>query len=186
MSSERITLEDIPLICRMLGEVHTRQELADMLYVLAGRYTLHDLQLLRGAIERELVHVPEPYRSRLYPKLMEQVFGTHHMLIAMVRDGYRFNGRVGPTLEAYCEMVERACLNGASPLHPRLLLLYYLLAAFLMFVLRVPAHPPGTPFPGGGAVRVRGDAYYCPVREKEDEVEGACCRFCPAKQDESV
>ena len=31
-------------------------------------------------------------------------------------------------------------------------------------------------------VEVRGGTYYCPVREKEDEVETSICPFCPAEQ----
>jgi uncharacterized protein (UPF0305 family) len=33
-------------------------------------------------------------------------------------------------------------------------------------------------------VEERDGEYYCPVREKEDEVETSICPFCPAKQSE--
>ena len=33
----------------------------------------------------------------------------------------------------------------------RLVLLYYLIAAFTIFVCELPGHPVGTPFPGGSS-----------------------------------
>jgi uncharacterized protein (UPF0305 family) len=64
----------------------------------------------------------------------------------------------------------------------RLILFYYLLAAFTIFVRELPGHPVGTPFPGGFLVEERDGIYYCPVREKEDDVETSICPFCPAEQ----
>ncbi len=82
-------------------------------------------------------------------------------------------------------MVEKTCLAGGEE-ERHLELLYFLLAAFNIFVLdRPPAHPPvGTPFPGGFEVEVRnGGEYLCPVREKADDVPNALCPpYCPAKQ----
>ncbi|HON40082.1 MAG TPA: DUF2115 family protein, partial [Methanoculleus sp.] len=63
-------------------------------------------------------------------------------------------------------------------------LLYFLLAAFNIFVLDLPAHPVGTPFPGGLKVEARNGEYLCPVREKANDVENALCPYCPAKQSE--
>lgn len=61
-------------------------------------------------------------------------------------------------------------------------LLYYLLSCFVIFVLSEPGHPIGTPFPGGFRVELKRGVICCPVREKEDEVPYALCRFCPAEQ----
>ncbi|RQD84155.1 MAG: DUF2115 domain-containing protein [Methanocalculus sp. MSAO_Arc2] len=61
-------------------------------------------------------------------------------------------------------------------------LLYYLLSCFVIFVLGEPGHPIGTPFPGGFKVELKRGVICCPVREKEDEVPYALCRFCPAEQ----
>ena len=48
--------------------------------------------------------------------------------------------------------------------------------------VELPGHPVGTPFPGGFIVEERVGVYYCPVREKEDEVETSICPYCPAEQ----
>jgi Uncharacterized protein conserved in archaea (DUF2115) len=51
-----------------------------------------------------------------------------------------------------------------------------------MFVLNEPGHAVGTPFPGGDKVEYVEGIYYCPVREKADDVDAALCPYCPALQ----
>ncbi|MDH7593548.1 MAG: DUF2115 domain-containing protein [Methanomicrobiales archaeon] len=181
----RIGVSEIPDLCELLRSAGTRQELIERIHRIVRRYTLQDLQLLRGAVERELMYLPRSYRDRLYPKLIEQIFGTHHMILTMCQSGIEFQGPLDPSFRSYCDMIEQACLNGPSPIHPRFQLLHFILTAFLIFVLHMPAHPVGTPFPGGLKVREKNGTYYCPVKEKEGDVEYAICRFCPAKQENS-
>jgi uncharacterized protein (UPF0305 family) len=40
-----------------------------------------------------------------------------------------------------------------------------------MFVLEGPGHPVGMPFSGGFEVRHCSGAYFCPIRDKEKDVE---------------
>jgi len=169
--------------CARLRSAETRTELAAALYREVAGYSLLDLQAMRGRMEKDLQAVPIAYRQRLYPRMMEMVFETHHALISTVRRG---NPEVQdePLTEEFrdfCGMVERTCL-AADEEGQHLELLYFLLAAFTIFVLDRPAHPVGTPFPGGFEVEVRNGEYLCPVREKADDVENALCPYCPAKQ----
>ena len=60
--------------------------------------------------------------------------------------------------------------------------LKFLLAGFCMFVQELPGHPVGMPFPGGDKVEIIDGTYYCPVREKANDVDAALCPFCPALQ----
>ncbi|HZD43891.1 MAG TPA: DUF2115 domain-containing protein [Methanomicrobiales archaeon] len=149
-------------------------------------YSLQELQDLRGAIEKDLEHLPPQYRKKLQPRLMEQVFGTHHRMLILCRSGdsFRISGPVDERFSEYCAMIERACESCASEREARIEVFYYLLAAFNIFVLQIPGHPVGTPFPGGFAVEKRGGEFFCPVREKEDDVETSICPFCPARQAE--
>ena len=161
----------------------TRIELAATLYQEVSRYSLFDLQAMRGRIERDLQSVPTEYRLRLYPRMMEMIFETQHALITTMRRG----GADVPDeplpgeVQDFCKMVEETCL-AVDEEEQHLEVLYFLLAAFNMFVLDRPAHPVGTPFPGGFTVEVRNGEYLCPVREKADDVENALCPYCPAKQ----
>ena len=169
-------------VCARLRAAKTRVELAEVLYHEVSGYSLFDLQALRGRVEQDLRSVPADYRQRLYPRVMEQLFDTHHILISAARRGdldlpdEPLTGR----FQEFCGMVEKTCIARES--NQRLDLLYYLLAAFNLFVLDRPGHPVGTPFPGGFEVEVRNGEYLCPVREKADDVENALCPYCPAKQ----
>lgn len=155
------------------------------LYQEVSRYSLLDLQAMRGRVEHDLRSVPAGYRQRLYPSVMEQIFETHHTLISTIRRGAEdVPDRPLPAeFQDFCNMVEKTCLCEGEEEH--LELLYFLLAAFNLFVLDRPAHPVGTPFPGGFEVKVRNGEYLCPVREKADDVENALCPYCPAKQSDT-
>lgn len=179
-----ITREEIPGICSGLRQVRTRGDLLEALYRVVSRYSLQDLLYLRVILERELAHLPPSYRRRLFPKIIEQIFGAHHCLIALYREGGARN-LTRPLESRYYEfvdLVERACTAEKTYLAPRFELLYFLLAGFNIFVLDMPGHPVGTPFPGGLEVERSAEGYLCPVRDKEDEVENALCPFCPARQ----
>jgi len=156
--------------------------------VIAGEvaaYSLHDLQHLRASVERDLRHVPLHYRAKLEPKMMEHLFGTHHaIMLRYRREGFGdLQGPVEGKLGEFCDMLlglpDR---ENEDDRDLRLVLLYYLIAAFTIFVSELPGHPVGTPFPGGFIVEERDGVYYCPVREKEDEVETSICPYCPAEQ----
>ncbi|MDV2481713.1 DUF2115 domain-containing protein [Methanoculleus sp. Wushi-C6] len=171
--------------CARLRPATTRRELAAALYREVSGYSLFDLQAMRGRMERDLQSVPAGYRRRLYPRMMEMIFETHHTLIATMRRGNPEleDGPLAEEFQDFCGMVERTCLNTDEE-EEHLELLYFLLAAFNIFVLGRPAHPVGTPFPGGLEVEVRDGEYLCPVREKADDVSNALCPYCPAKQSE--
>jgi uncharacterized protein (UPF0305 family) len=155
--------------------------------VIAGEvaaYSLHDLLQLRASVEHDLRHVPPAYRAKLQPKMMEHLFGTHHAIMAGHHRG-RFDEYDGPLegkLGEFCDMLLGIPDRDEDEGDPRLVLFYYLIAAFTLFVCELPGHPVGTPFPGGFTVEERDGTYYCPVREKEEDVETSICPFCPAEQ----
>ncbi|MDK2916899.1 MAG: hypothetical protein PWR25_1456 [Euryarchaeota archaeon] len=175
--------EGVREICARLRSAKTRRELAKLLYREVSGYSLFDLQEMRARVERDLRSVPAGYRRRLYPSVMEQIFTTHHTLISTARRGDLEGGdqSLPEEYRDFCDMVEKMCLAGDEK-ERHLELLYFLLAAFNIFVLDRPAHPVGTPFPGGFEVEARNGEYLCPVREKADDVENALCPYCPAKQ----
>lgn len=177
------TRGDVRRVCARLRSAGTRRELTTILYREVSGYSLFDLQEMRARVERDLRSVPAGYRRRLYPSVMEQIFETHHTLISAARRGDLEDGErpLPGEYRDFCDMVEKTCLAGGEE-ERHLELLYFLLAAFNIFVLDRPAHPVGTPFPGGFEVEVRNGEYLCPVREKADDVPNALCPYCPAKQ----
>jgi len=180
----RITTMEIPSICQSLRHSYSKRDLAESIHYQVTQFSPYDLLHLRGILEKELKYLPTQYKKRLFPKLIEQVFGTHHMLLLMFRERQfiNFNDPLPNNFYEFCDMVEQVCRESTTPMHPRFTLLYYLLSAFSMFVLELPGHPVGTPFPGGFTVEKIGTVYLCPIRDKENDVESAICRFCPAKQ----
>jgi uncharacterized protein (UPF0305 family) len=52
----------------------------------------------------------------------------------------------------------------------------------MMKLQELPGHPVGMPFPGRDRVAIIDGIYYCPVREKANDVDSALCPFCPALQ----
>jgi uncharacterized protein (UPF0305 family) len=64
--------------------------------------------------------------------------------------------------------------------------IYEVVSIYTTFILEEPIHIVGTLFPGGFRVKLDGDTYYCPVKEKQKDNPGAVCGFCIAEQDEDV
>lgn len=163
-----------------MQQARTRGGLLAVLAEEVARYDLRDLEQMQARFERKVRDLPEDYRDRLLLRVREQIFGAHHRLILLSRSGMdALDEALDPAHPAYCAMVADACAEKADP---RFLYLKYLLAAFTMFVLEEPAHPVGTPFPGGQIVDEWEGAYLCPVRNLADDVPYALCPYCPAVQ----
>jgi uncharacterized protein (UPF0305 family) len=185
----------IRTICTRLAASATKSELARTIASEVEKYSVFDLQVICGRLHHEVERLPSPYREAVRPFFIEQQFGTHHRLLLMVRSG-SFDSLHAPLTDTalfseYLQMVPDACFcrEIQSDYIPEFNtpyqgLFYFLMAAFLMFVLDQPGHPVGMPFPGGFRVEDRGGDFYCPVRDKEKEVTHSICNFCPAKQSE--
>jgi uncharacterized protein (UPF0305 family) len=161
---------------------------------LAG-YSIYDMMKISAGLDREINLLPSPYRERSRAYFTEQLFGRYTKVMKMQSDG-DFNSMKGEIADLslyrnFCDMESKhlearlASENDSdeafSPFHS----FYYLtISCFYMFVLDEPGHPVGTPFPGGFTVRQQGDKHYCPIRDKEKDVEYSICNFCPARQDE--
>jgi hypothetical protein len=187
-----------------ISEICTRIRLAetkgDLWKLLAGevmQFSLLDLQRIGGKLRNETLRLPHSYGKKARPYLEEQLFGKYHELLLgylnqkylawcmPISDRDRF--------DAYFLMVPRGSFcwddgrerfsHGREAIYA---LFYYLICGFAMFVLDEPGHPVGTPFPGGYIVEERRGEYYCPIRDKEEDVFFSICNFCPALQLENV
>lgn len=177
-----------------LARCRSRGDLAEAIAVEAGLYTLFELQQIGGGIKKEVDCLPEPYRSRVRPYFEKQLFGAYHRLMLGHRSG-AFRSMNDPIpdrerFDAFVALIVPGCLRKddtdlglKNPLHT---LFYYLMTGFAMFIEGGPGHPVGTPFPGGFIVEKRGNEYFCPIRDKEEEVLFSICNVCPAKQMEGV
>ena len=170
--------------CRELEETRTRGDLGR---VIAGFILLSspsDIQQMRRNFGIKIRNITPEYRDQLGNKIAEHLIGTYQKVQLLQQQGI-FSTMREPNPDRqkeYWAMTAAHCSGGDTEeeIHHRFL--KFLLAGFCMFVLLEPGHAVGTPFPGGGKVQRTDGVYYCPVREKSNDVDAALCPFCPAQQ----
>ena len=182
---------EISTISTKLRGITEKGALGKVLAHEVSRYSLLDLSLMGARYIQGLKHVPPSYYVKIKPYLTEQFFGAQHRLIQMSHTR-QFDTMTEPIndLESYTQywdMVPHGSFvpdnqpiphgDGKEPLAH---FYYYLLAAFIMFVMDEPGHPVGTPFPGGYTVHKKGQHYICYIRDKEKDVLNSICNYCPA------
>ncbi|MBP2134477.1 uncharacterized protein (UPF0305 family) [Methanomicrobium sp. W14] len=180
--SERI--HGITIACSVLSGAGSKNQMIDVIASEVEKYPLRALSVMMKNFEEKTRYIDENYRKKLLKKIHEQIFDTYHTLFVIreKRDYLTYASGPGQKSPEYWKMVLEACRTKASHDDPYYLYLKYLLAGFRMFVLKEPAHPLGTPFPGGPEVEKDYDRYFCPLRDKADDVAFSLCPFCPAEQ----
>ncbi|MDO9538418.1 MAG: DUF2115 domain-containing protein [Methanocalculus sp.] len=170
--------------CRRMQHAKTKGELVHLLADEMARFDLRYLEQMYARFDEKTRDLPESYRNLLLPKVKEQLFAAHHRLLLLARSGEaeELIEPLSPAVWAFFEMVGIAAREKAKTKDPTFLYLKYLLAGFTIFVMGEPAHPVGTPFPGGQIVDEWDGEYLCPVRDYADEIRFALCPFCPAVQ----
>ncbi|HET6581381.1 MAG TPA: DUF2115 domain-containing protein [Methanoregula sp.] len=170
--------------CAILNRIGTRGELGDAISLIILRCSPRDLQQMKRNFGIRIRDITPEYRDQLEKKIAEHLIGTWQTIRLMKQQGV-FATMHEPLTEQQKEfwnMVIVQCESAGTGEGAGLRFLKFLLAGFCMFVLREPGHAVGTPFPGGDKVECIAGVYYCPVREKADDVQAALCPFCPALQ----
>lgn len=172
--------------CKDLKTASTRGELGSKIAALVLRHSPADIQLMKRNFGKKVEDLTPEYRERLTTKINEHLLGTYQAIRLRQQQGSfgSMTEQIPPARKSYWDMVAVQCSTGYG--NPRIRFLNFLLAGFCMFVLEEPAHPAGTPFPGGDTVQLIDGVYYCPVREKAGDVDAALCPFCPALQTPEV
>lgn len=176
-------------------DITDKAELAKRLLAELSRYSIYDIAGIRARQEKEIEALPSPYREKAHPYFVEWQYGRYVKLMAM-RPGDDLQGLHGPIKDLhlfreFCDTESRYVrlkrdTEDDEPIYGLTgSLFYFELSCFYLFVLEEPGHPAGMPFPGGFTVERRPDGVYCPIRDKEKDIEHSICNFCPARQDES-
>jgi uncharacterized protein (UPF0305 family) len=175
--------EDIAGKCLELGEKTTRGELGQAIAEIVLSYSTRDLQQMRWNFSGSIQDINPELRKRLEETITAHLHGTYQALRLMNQQGAfsRMEEPLSTNSGAYWKMVADQCSAGDEE-KATLRFLKYLLSGFCMFVQDLPGHPVGMPFPGGDRVQFIDGVYYCPVREKANDVDSALCPFCPALQ----
>jgi len=166
-----------------LRSAQDRGALGSMIASIVLLYSPKDIERMRRNFKEKIRDVTPDYRDRLEAKITGHLLGTWQTLRLMQQEG-AFSLLTEPLpadANAYWDMVAAQCKGDGSEV-VRIRFLKFLIAGFTMFVQHEPGHPVGTPFPGGDMVQFLDGVYYCPVREKANDVDAALCPFCPALQ----
>ena len=176
--------ENIVEMCRHLQQADNRGDLGERIARLVLRHSPAEIQKMKRNFSNKIENLTPEYRNRLKKKINEHLLGTYQRIRLLQQQGI-FKTMHEPLTQQqkkYWDMAGEQCREDDTGDSPALRFLKYLLAGFSMLVLNEPGHPAGTPFPGGDSVQYTGGIYYCPVREKANDVDAALCPFCPAVQ----
>ena len=179
--------EEVTRQCLLLGSMKTRGELGQAIAGIVLSYSPKDLQQMRWNFSGAIQDINPEYRKKLEETITAHLHGTYQALRLMRQQGSfsPMNEPLDKKAGAYWTMVAGQCCSGDEE-QIRLRFLKFLLSGFCMFVQEIPGHPVGTPFPGGDKVEIIDGTYYCPVRDKANDVDSALCPFCPALQTPEV
>ena len=170
-------------VCSQLSAKRTRGELGQAIAAILQSYSPRDLAQLRRNFSRSVRDFAPEYRDTLEKAIAGHLYGTFQAVRRMqgLRTFDTMDEPLPSAASGYWTMVAAQCLPGSEE-QVRLRFLKFLLEGFCMLVQRLPGHPVGMPFPGGDRVAIVDGTYYCPVREKANDVDSALCPFCPAAQ----
>jgi uncharacterized protein (UPF0305 family) len=170
--------------CLYLQKAKNRGDLGERIAFLVLQHSPVEIQRMKQNFSNKIQDITPEYRDRLTKKITEHLLGTYQRIRLLQQQG-AFKTMHEPLTEQqkkYWDMAGKQCLEDDGGDAPDIRILKYLLAGFCMLVLNEPGHPEGTPFPGGDSVQYTDGTYYCPVREKANDVGAALCPFCPALQ----
>lgn len=176
-------LNQIARECSVLSGKRTRGELGTAVAAIVLSYSPRDMQKMRRNFSETIRDFPAEYRKQLEGAVAGHLQGTYQAVQRMQepRNFAHMREPLPQTAVDFWRMVAAQCSIGSEE-QVRVRFLKFLLEGFCMFVQGLPGHPVGMPFPGGDRVAVIEGVYYCPVREKANDVDAALCPFCPALQ----
>lgn len=172
----------IRIACRNLGSIVSRADLGREIAEIVLTYVPADLVQMNWNFSANVSSVNSEYKKRLEETITGHIHGTYQEIRLMNQQG-TFSSMQGPVPDknpAYWRMVVTHCASEGP--ENRLRFLKFLLAGFRMLVQGLPGHPAGMPFPGNDTVESIDGVWYCPVREKANDIDTALCPFCPALQ----
>jgi uncharacterized protein (UPF0305 family) len=170
--------------CLYLQQAKNRGDLGERIALLVSEHSPVEIERMKQNFSNKIQDITPEYRDRLAKKITEHLLGTYQRIRLFQQQGVSktLHEPVTEQQKKFWDMAGEQCRGDDGGESPSIRFLKYLLAGFCMLVLFEPGHPAGTPFPGGDSVQFTGGVYYCPVREKANDVDVALCPFCPALQ----
>jgi uncharacterized protein (UPF0305 family) len=152
------------------------QELITNLKKEVNRFTPTDFMKIRSLMLQSTENLPSKYRNIYGEDLFRHLYET-------VEEIKRYNAT--PKLSIFdredcLELIQRIDLMQEEDNEKNRLFtdLSKLTSIYLIFVAGKPLHPLNMEFPGGSKIAKKDNEYYCPVKNKQKDVEIALCKFC--------
>jgi uncharacterized protein (UPF0305 family) len=170
--------------CLYLQQAKNRGDLGERIALLVLEHSPVEIERMKQNFSNKIQDITPEYRDRLAKKITEHLLGTYQRIRLFQQQGVSktLHEPVTEQQKKFWDMAGEQCRGDDGGDSSSIRFLKYLLAGFCMLVLFEPGHPAGTPFPGGDSVQFTGGVYYCPIREKANDVDAALCPFCPALQ----
>jgi hypothetical protein len=150
--------------CLDLHQAKNRGDLGECIVLLVLQHSPVEFLRMKKNFSNKIQDITPEYRDRLAKKITEHLLGTYQRIRLFQQQGV-FKTMHEPVTEQqkkYWDMSGEQCREDDGGDDPSIRFLKYLLA--------------------GDSVQFTGGVYYCPVREKANDVDAALCPFCPALQ----
>lgn len=143
-----------------------------------------DIMKARAFMIRSASGLPKKYREAYSTELFTHLYSIFAEISSSKKPAK--NENIDP--EQYEELMRRLEEMGTSDDKNEEYFnkLVKITAPYLVFIAKRPIHPVGMEFPGGDRVLEKEGVYYCPVKDKQNNVEVALCKFCICRDAEEM
>ncbi|WP_048063485.1 DUF2115 domain-containing protein [Methanococcoides burtonii] len=149
----------------------------------ARRISNNDIMKARSFMLNYVKFLPEKYKKAYSTELFSYYYETF-----MEIKGLRSNPVIEEIdIETYNELVKNYSQQfNEDPLESYFQRFMSVVTPYLIFITKKPLHPVGMILPGGMTIMEPNGEYYCPIKNKQTEVDIALCKYCICKDNEEV
>ncbi|WP_440951934.1 DUF2115 domain-containing protein [Methanococcoides sp. FTZ1] len=160
------------------------EDLLTSLRKAAKEMPLSDLMKARAFMVRSASALPKKYREAYSTELFNYLYTIFSDIINSKTPGN--NETIDQ--QKYDDLIGRIKEIGTSEDRNQEYFnrLVKITVPYLVFIVKRPIHPIGMVFPGGDRVLEKDGIFYCPVKEKQNDVEVALCKFCICRDAEEI
>jgi len=164
----------------LLSRQRKKGDLLTTLKMEANKFTPDDLNIMMIRYDEKIKDLPTSYRQELVKFARIQITDGYNTLMTASLDKIHNEEKLPHSWKNFVNVAKKSCQKGNDG--DRYRSLKYLIATYNIFILEIPPHPVGMPFPGGLTVELYEGVYYCPVKDKWKTDPETFCSFCPAEQ----
>lgn len=145
----------------------------------AQALSIHDIMKARASMEKGVQHLPQKYREMYSSGLFAYLYDT----LQEIKNRENVDLIEEIDQEKYEEVIKRIdrFVDDSEPGQKTFARFARIATLYLIFIRKKPVHPPGMTFPGGLKIIEEKGVFYCPVKDKQSEVDIALCEFCVCK-----